>query len=65
MYDNVDKISAELLEISSEQRLKIILNLLEKNSKLSELAKIVNATTQEIHRNLDRLTKRLKNFIKL
>ena len=57
MYDNTDKIATELLEISSEQRLKIILNLLEKNSKLSELAKIVNATTQEIHRNLDRLSK--------
>jgi len=57
MYDSVDKIATELLEISSEQRLKIILNLLEKNSRLSELAKIVDATVPEIHRNLDRLTK--------
>ena len=57
MYESIDKIAAELLEISSEQRLKIILNLLEKNSKLSELAKIVNATASEIHRNLERLTK--------
>ena len=57
MYKNTGKIAAELLEISSEQRLKIIFSLLEKNSKLSELAKIVNATAPEIHRNLERLTK--------
>lgn len=56
MHQNIDKIVEDLLEVSSEQRLKIMLSLLERNSKLSELAKLVNATASEIHRNLERLT---------
>ena len=45
------------LEISSEQRLKIIQLLNEKEYKLSELAKKLDATTPEVHRNLERLEK--------
>ena len=52
-----EKVSKELLELSSEQRLNIMLNLLEKKSKLSTMAKKLNATTPEVFRNFGRLTK--------
>ena len=45
------------LEVSSEQRLKIIQLVNEKGYRLSELAKTLDATTPEVHRNLDRLEK--------
>jgi len=45
------------LEVSSEQRLKIIQLINEKEFKLSELAKKLDATTPEVHRNLERLAK--------
>jgi len=45
------------LEVSSEQRLKIIQLINEKEFKLSELAKKLDATTPEVHRNLERLGK--------
>ena len=45
------------LEVSSEQRLKIIQLINEKEFRLSELAKKLDATTPEVHRNLERLAK--------
>ena len=45
------------LEASSEQRLKIIQLVNGKKFRLSELAKALDATTPEVHRNLDRLEK--------
>jgi predicted transcriptional regulator len=45
------------LEVSSEQRLKIIQLINEKEYRLSELAKKLDATTPEVHRNLERLEK--------
>ncbi len=56
MIDNIEQIAKDILEISSEQRLKIILKLYEKKSKLSEMAKELNATAPEVFRNMQRLT---------
>ena len=49
------------LEVSSEQRLKIIQLINEKEFRLSELAKKLDATTPEVHRNLERLA--LQNML--
>lgn len=54
---NMEDYAKYFLEISSEQRLKIIQLINEKKLRLSELAKILDATTPEVHRNLDRLEK--------
>jgi len=45
------------LEVASEQRLKILQLINEKEFRLSELAKKLDATTPEVHRNLERLEK--------
>ena len=45
------------LEISSEQRLEILLRLLEKKSKVSTIAKDLGATVPEVYRNFERLVK--------
>jgi len=51
------KIAAEFLELASEQRLNIILNLDKKNYTISSMAKELDATVPEVHRNFSRLTK--------
>ena len=57
MIQNIEKYARYFLEISSEQRLKIIELISEKEYRLSELAKKLDATTPEVHRNLERLEK--------
>lgn len=52
-----EKISNDFLELSSEQRLNILLNLTEKRLNISKLANLLNATKSEVHRNIGRLTK--------
>ncbi len=47
----------EFLELSSEQRLAILLRLNEQNSKVSVLAKELDATVPEVFRNFERLVK--------
>lgn len=47
----------EFLELSSEQRLGIILKLSEKKSKISIIAKELDATVPEVFRNFERLAK--------
>jgi len=47
----------EFLEISSEQRLNILLKLFEKKSKISILAKEFDATVPEVFRNFERMKK--------
>jgi predicted transcriptional regulator len=54
---NLEDYAQYFLEVSSEQRLKIIQLVNEKEYRLSELAKKLDATTPEVHRNLDRLEK--------
>ena len=43
------------IELASEQRLSILLKLTERNTKLSQLAKDLHVTMQEVHRNVNRL----------
>ena len=52
-----EKIANDFLEIASEQRLSIILKLNEKKSKISSMAKELDATVPEVHRNFKRLVK--------
>ena len=47
----------DFLELASHQRISIIFNLKEKKSKISEMAKKLDATSQEVSRNFDRLAK--------
>ncbi len=55
MEDLYEKAAENFLELSSHQRLEILFNLLEKKSKISNMAKQLNATNQEVHRNFMRL----------
>lgn len=57
MNHNLEDYAQYFLEVSSEQRLKIIQLVNEKEYRLSELAKKLEATTPEVHRNLERLEK--------
>lgn len=43
------------VELASEQRLSILLKLTEQDTKLSQLAKDLGVTMQEVHRNVNRL----------
>ena len=52
-----EKIASEFFEIGSEQRLNIILHLNEKAWSISALAKELEATITEVHRNFGRLQK--------
>lgn len=58
---SVEKMAGEFLELASEQRLEIIMELMENNITLSNLSKKLEATTPEVHRNINRLLK--KNII--
>ena len=49
-YD-YEKIADEFLELSSQQRLGILLRLLNKKSKVSTIAKDLDATVPEVYRN--------------
>jgi len=53
-----DKSAAnDFLELASEQRLGILLKLLEEKSKISTVAKEMEATVPEVYRNFERLMK--------
>lgn len=52
-----EKIASEFFELGSEQRLSIILHLSEKAWSISVLAKELEATITEVHRNFVRLKK--------
>ena len=54
---SAEEIAAEFFEIGSEQRLSIILHLNEKTWAISALAKELEATITEVHRNFGRLQK--------
>ena len=49
--------ASDFLELASEQRLNILLKTLSKRSKISEMAKELGATPQEVHRNFERLVR--------
>jgi predicted transcriptional regulator len=52
-----EKIVDDFLEMASEQRLNIMLNVTEKRLNISKLANLLGATKSEVHRNVSRLTK--------
>ena len=56
MENNYENAAGDFLELASEQRLNIIFNLLLKKTKISSMAKELDATVQEVHRNFERLS---------
>ncbi len=56
MDTNIDEIAEEFLQVASHLRLGILLNLQEKDDNLSSLAKTLDSTASEMHRNLKRLS---------
>lgn len=56
IMDKYEVVSSNFLELASEQRLKILANLNSKPHRVSSLAKKLDVTSQEIHRNLERLS---------
>lgn len=57
MKDHFENTANDFLELASEQRLRILFRLLVKRSKITEMAKELDTTRQEIHRNFERLVK--------
>lgn len=55
MVDLYEEAANNFLELSSQQRLHIIFRLLEKKCKVTNMAKEIGATVQEVHRNFARL----------
>jgi predicted transcriptional regulator len=55
MVDLYEEAANNFLELSSQQRLQIIFRLLGKKSKVTTMAKELDATAQEVHRNFARL----------
>jgi len=58
MADLYDTAADHFLELASPQRLKILFSLLYKKSTITSLAKDLNSTKQEVHRNFRRLEDR-------
>jgi predicted transcriptional regulator len=54
---NTGDVASEFLEVASEQRSSILLNLTKEKSNLSKMAKLVDASAAEVHRNFNRLQK--------
>lgn len=52
-----EKIANNFLELASEQRLNIMINLAVQNLNISKLANLLGATKPEVHRNVNRLAK--------
>ena len=57
MVLNSEKIARDFLELASEQRMSILINLNEKKLNIAKLAEILDSTRPEIHRNVNRLVK--------
>lgn len=57
MTDLYEKAAENFLELASHQRLQILFQLLEKKSTITEMAKSLDTTKQEVHRNFTRLEK--------
>ena len=55
MADLIDKTANYVLDLASPQRLNILFKLLSKDSTPTEIAKELESTKQEVHRNFIRL----------
>jgi predicted transcriptional regulator len=57
VQDDYEEVASDILQIASEQRLKIMLKLQEKNSNVTNMAKELDSTVAELYRNFERLMK--------
>jgi len=57
MQYDYEEVAADLWQLASEQRLKIMLKLLEKNSNVTTTAKDLDSTVAELYRNFEKLMK--------
>jgi len=57
VQDDYEDVASDILQIASEQRLKIMLKLQEKNSNVTNMAKELDSTVAELYRNFERLMK--------
>ena len=57
MIKSIEKISGNFLEVASEQRLNILICLNEEKITISKMAKKLEVTVPEVHRNFTRLSK--------
>ena len=57
MANEFENAASYFLELASEQRLRILHSLSSKPFGVTQLATKLDSTAQEIHRNLDRLSK--------
>ncbi len=55
MVDLYEKAADHFLELASPQRLQILFKLSEKPSAITEMAKELDSTKQEVHRNFRRM----------
>ena len=55
--EDIENAATKFLELASEQRLDILHRLSEKRSKVSAMARELDATIQQVDKNFDRLTK--------
>lgn len=57
MRDSYKNAGSDFLDLASEQRLDILFHLMQEKSKVTPMAKILESTVQEVHRNFERLAK--------
>jgi predicted transcriptional regulator len=57
VQDDYEDVASDILQLASEQRLKIMLNLQGKNSNVTNMAKELDSTVAELYRNFERLMK--------
>ena len=57
MRNSYNNASKDFLDLASEQRLDILFHLMQEKSKISPMAKKLDSTVQEVHRNFERLAK--------
>ena len=57
MRNSYSNASKDFLDLASEQRLDILFHLMQEKSKISPMAKKLDSTVQEVHRNFERLAK--------
>ena len=57
MQEDYEEMATDLWQLASEQRLKIMLKLLEKNSNVTNMAKELDSTVAELYRNFEKLMK--------
>jgi predicted transcriptional regulator len=57
VQDDYEGVANDIWQLASEQRLKIMLKLLERNSNVTAMAKDLDSTVAELYRNFEKLMK--------